>query len=816
MADGKVVFEIEADDSKVSAQVDQAGKKVEKAAKSAEQEVKSSADGAAKEVKQAASKAESSLDGVSSAADKVDSSMDGIGPGGLAQLRQQADEAAQEIEDLKAQVADLQEQLDKKGGSSGGGGFFGGILDGANGVIQNVLGMKGVTLTSATAIGGAFVAAGGFAVSAANDMQGAMNQFQAATGVADDELEAYQETLESIYANNYGESFEDIADKMGSVKQQLGDISQTDLQKITEGVYTLEDTFGSDFNESLRGVDQLMTQFGLSAEEALDLMAAGSQEGLDYTDELGDNISEYAGKFAQAGYSAEDYFQLLANGSDGGAYNLDKVNDAINEVTTRLADGTIEGALSSFNQETQDVFRAWQNGEATQKDVIDAIVKNIGECTSEQEALTLASTAFGTMGEDANLQFIESLTSVGDTFEDTTGKMQEMQDIKYDDLGAMLDELKRSVELLVVPLGEAFIPLLSTLLEALQPVMTALGDTLTPIFEQLGDLMTQLAEPLGGIVQFFADIAGQALTLAMESLTPLFDVFMQLLDPIMQLVNGLLGPLTELFQNLFDPLSTLMSEAMEPILGLFNDLLEPITSLITGLLPPLQSLFDGLTPILTKLFDALSPVFDILGYIADRIGSNLGPMISFLAELLSSTLGAAVDNVMNILDVFLDILGGVIDFVAGVFTGNWEQAWNGIVSVFKGIINIIPSAIQSVLNSAIGVINGLIGGVNKVAGVVGIQIPTIPKVSIPKFHTGGVVDFDTGEGLALLKDGEMVLTQAQQAELFAMLDSPGSIDTGGGSYTIELKGDVTMDGFQVGKVVLRNLDDVAAFTLKGV
>lgn len=100
--------------------------------------------------------------------------------------------------------------------------------------------------------------------------------------------------------------------------------------------------------------------------------------------------------------------------------------------------------------------------------------------------------------------------------------------------------------------------------------------------------------------------------------------------------------------------------------------------------------------------------------------------------------------------------------------------------------------------------------------MVGISIPTIPRVSLPRFHTGGVVDFDVGEGLALLKDGEMVLTQAQQAELFTMLDSPGSIGGGGGSYTIELKGDVIMDGFRVGEVVLRNLDDVAAFTLKGV
>lgn len=98
---------------------------------------------------------------------------------------------------------------------------------------------------------------------------------------------------------------------MAAVKQQMGDLDQTDLQKVTEGVFALSDTFETDFNETLRGVNQLTKQFGITAEEALDLMASGSQQGLNYTDELGDNIAEYGGKFAQAGYSAEEYFQLL-------------------------------------------------------------------------------------------------------------------------------------------------------------------------------------------------------------------------------------------------------------------------------------------------------------------------------------------------------------------------------------------------------------------------------------------------------------------------------------------------------------------------
>ena len=111
-------------------------------------------------------------------------------------------------------------------------------------------------------------------------------------------------------------------------------------------------------------------QFGLSAQEAMDFIVAGTQNGLDKTQELGDNLSEYAGKFAQAGYSAEEYFQLLNNGLDNGAYNLDKVNDAINEVPTRLADGTIADEIDSYSIKTRELFKAWQDGEATQKDVL--------------------------------------------------------------------------------------------------------------------------------------------------------------------------------------------------------------------------------------------------------------------------------------------------------------------------------------------------------------------------------------------------------------------------------------------------------------
>lgn len=83
----------------------------------------------------------------------------------------------------------------------------------------------------------------------------------------------------------------------------------------------MADVFGADVSESVRGTNALMEGFGLSAQEASDLMAAGMQRGLNYTDELGDNLSEYSVRWGEAGMSASQYFSLLEAGTANGAYN---------------------------------------------------------------------------------------------------------------------------------------------------------------------------------------------------------------------------------------------------------------------------------------------------------------------------------------------------------------------------------------------------------------------------------------------------------------------------------------------------------------
>ena len=283
------------------------------------------------------------------------------------------------------------------------------------------------------------------AVELATDSSKAYAQFAAQTGIAADAMDGYKKAIQDVYLDNFGESLEEVAEKMGKDKETTGELDPSKLKEMTENAMTLEDTFDMDLSESLRGAEALMTHFGLTSEQAFDLMAAGAQNGLNYSDELGDNVAEYSGKFAEAGYSAKDYFELLKNGSQGGAYNLDKVNDSINEVTTRLADGTIEEGLGNFSDKTKETFEAWKTGGATQKDVIDSIVADIQGTTNEQEKMNMAALAFGTMAEDGGTKFIEALSSTGSAFDETKGKMQDLMSVKYDDIESSISGLGRAI-----------------------------------------------------------------------------------------------------------------------------------------------------------------------------------------------------------------------------------------------------------------------------------------------------------------------------------------------------------------------------------
>jgi len=174
-------------------------------------------------------------------------------------VQEQVRETTREIE----RVGETAEESGKKVNSAGS--------EGGKGLELLKTG-AGVAAGAIAAVAGAAVVVSAQAVNLSDDLTKAMNGFSTATGIGVDEAKKYEETLKNIYANNYGESFEDIANNMGIITQRMGDLPAEELQKVTEYAYLLADTFEIDTQESIAGVNALMKQFGISSEEAFNLI----------------------------------------------------------------------------------------------------------------------------------------------------------------------------------------------------------------------------------------------------------------------------------------------------------------------------------------------------------------------------------------------------------------------------------------------------------------------------------------------------------------------------------------------------------------
>lgn len=543
------------------------------------------------------------------------------------------------------------------------------------------------------------------AVSAYAETETAVSKVNAYFGETGEAAEASAEIVKNVYGSGVGQSMDAVAEAVIMVKKNLGDLGDTDLTNLTKQALTLEELYGIDMNETLRGVNSLMKQYGLTAQEAMDYIVRGTQNGLDKTNELGDNLSEYAGKFEQAGYSASEYFQLLQNGLQGGAYNLDKVNDAINEVTTRLADGTIGDAIDLYSQKTQSLFLAWQNGEATQKQVIDSIVADISSCTSQQEALNMAAQAFGTMAEDGNLKFITSLTSVGETYDSVAGSAQNL----FSQTQTPMQEMEantRKLQQALVPLGEKIVELANVVLPPLVAIITAVSD----VFGMLPEPVQNFVIILGALL-----VAFTALTPVIAALAVSFGALNISLLPVIGIIAGVAaaiagiiaivknwGAITEWFGNLWQAVSQKLMELWNGVVVFFTETIPAAFQIFIGFFSAIPDWWSGLwsqvSAFFTNTWNAIlqNPIVQLVVTTVTSLWENAKNTLQGIWSGICDIAAGAFELLKNVILapvlLLIDLVTGNFSKMASDAANIWNNIRNAASQIWSGIRQVVTSA----------------------------------------------------------------------------------------------------------------------------
>ena len=677
--------------------------------------------------------------------------------GGKADIRQLTD-ALDTVDDGEA-IRNLIEELKQAGDAA---------QDTAEDVGQIAENTKGAALMQTadqlSAVGDKIQDIGTKAMDAYSETENAVIKVNAYFGETGQAAEESANVIKSVYSDGVGESMDSVADAVLMVKKNLGDLSETDLTNLTQQAITLDELYGIDMNETLRGVNSLMQQYGLTAQEAMDYIVVGTQNGLDKTNELGDNLSEYAGKFSQAGYSASEYFQLLDNGLKNGAYNLDKVNDAINEVTTRLVDGTIGESIGSFSTKTQELFTSWQNGGATQKQVIDSIVADIGNCTNQQEALNLAALAFGTMAEDGNLKFITSLTSVGSTYDSVKGSAQGMFDATTTPMQQM-ESNTRKLQQALVPLGEKLAELANAILPPLVSVITMIGGW----FERLPGPVQNFVIILGALLAAFTALTPviAAISVAMGALNISMLPIIAVIAAVAAAIAGIIaiiqnwGAITQWFGELWNTICTGIGAMLDSLKAWFSNLWTHLQSVWEGICNVVQTAVMLLGSIIQGAVDIITLPFQMIWEnckgIVTSVWEGIKSVVSSAIHAVSSTISSVMGAIKNVISTVWNaisskvssVLNTIKTTVSTVFNAVKSVAssiWNGIKSVISSVVDGIKSKVSSVFNGVKSTVTSIFNGIKSTATSVwnGIKDAIIKPVEAAKNAVKGIIDKITG------------------------------------------------------------------------
>ncbi|MFR5585416.1 MAG: phage tail tape measure protein [[Clostridium] scindens] len=327
------------------------------------------------------------------------------------------------------------------------------------------------------------------------------------------------------------------------------------------------------------------------------MIAAGAQNGLDYSGELLDSISEYSVQFDKVGLDADDMFSIFQKGAETGAFNLDKVGDAVKEMSIRVVDGsdTTREGFETIGLNADEMASKFAAGGDSAKEAFQQTINALADMEDPLAQNTAGVDLFGTMWEDLGPEAVTALADIQEGAYDTGDAMGQIQDIKYDDLGSQFEELKRNVELLLVPIGEALIPLFSTLIESVLPVVTELlGPLISAFSELLGPVVTLISSAVQPLIQALIMLVTTAIQPLMPVLNALMGVFQAVFDSISGTVSGVIGNITNIFRNLIDFVNNVFSGnwkgAWENVKEIFRNAVDALVGIFKA---PINAIVDG-------------------------------------------------------------------------------------------------------------------------------------------------------------------------------------------------------------------------------
>jgi phage-related minor tail protein len=565
-----------------------------------------------------------------------------------------------------------------------------------------------------------------------------VGQFQAKLGLTKEEAQKLSAVSTAVWKDGWGSDLEDVNEALTATKQQFSGIDNVDLQNLTEQGLILKSTFGVDVPESVKTVQTMVSNFGITGSDAFDLITKSMQEGGDKSGDLLDTFNEYSVQFKGMGFDAKEFSNILVNGLSNGAFNADKVADSVKEFNIRIRDGssTTQGALKGLGIDLEKFNAGLSDGSITGKQAMETINDALRNTQDQTLRNQLGVALYGTQWEDMGQDVILALDQGQDSIGDFQGATQAAGAAVSQDLGSIWTSFSRSMIANLQPALSDAIALFMTWVPTIQQILGQVGVIIQQVFTAampyvqafFGWLSENGPNILNGIGNIFTTVIVPAF-LALGAVI-VNDVWPAVQNLWTTFVNDLLPVLIQIGQwfitNILPTLGqfagfiigTVLPAVVQLIAQFVQFLLPVITNIAnwisTNLVPAFQLIANYIVTNVVPAFQQIvtfiqTSVMPVLTTIVGFLGGAFATAWNVLSTLINTVWTAISGFIRDNWSTISGIFNAIVSFVTTTFTNTWNTLSTVISTVWTAISGFITQN-WSTIKGIFDVITGVVGG----------------------------------------------------------------------------------------------------------
>ena len=686
----------------------------------------------------------------------------------LVKRQKEIEEATKEATKAQEQQAKLQKRIEK--------------WQGRQAMVEELSGDTNGIVKAAKTVGSygtsAVVGAGTVMLKIGANLQAAMARVQAATGASAEEMSRIEASARSIYQSGMGESFDEVAKAMATIRQ-IGGHDGKDLEAATNNALALSKTFDMDVSESTRAASALMKNFGIDGEKAYDIIAYAARNGANRNGDLLDTLNEYSNQYKALGFSADQFAAHLIKGAQDGAFSIDKVGDAIKEFNIRAKDGSKTSmeafdALGLSGTKATQMFAA--GGKSAQM-AFGEVVKRLQEMKDPVQRNAVGVALFGTQFEDLQDKALSSFAAMQGELPRVDGAMKSVSSTISSDLGTQISVVARSFQDLLIPASSEAARALSAQMPQIQASIAALSPHVTALGQSFVSLIPTLTQMMSSLIARVTNVA----TAVLEN----FDTIANGVNFVIWALFGLRTAL--LVTKVFVTTSKWIAIARAAFIQY------RVAAIASAVASKVSAVALGVLSIASKgagaAMSALSIVAKGLGTAMRFLAAN--PVVMILTAIAAASVlvyknwDKLKEYALSISVVVAEAWQGAMESVKSVFS----VAFSSLAEIMKAPINTIIAMINSVIES----VNGMNFSVPDWVPVIGGQKFAFELPKIPQLAEGGIATQPTLATIAEAGEAEAVIPLSKLSTMLKPLPATAQ-STGTTPMTINFAPVITVQG----------------------